>query len=61
MCCGFVGKMDDLVKENRRKDWPELKRKYFVLDENDAFDLRMPGKWKEEFSTTNGGICMYVL
>lgn len=58
MACGFIDKIDNLVKKERKKDWADLKKNYFVIDENDAYDLRMPGKWKEEFTTTNGGICM---
>ena len=58
MCCAFVDEMDNLIKIEQKERWITLKKKYFVLDDSDAYDLRMPGKWKEEFATKNGGICM---
>ena len=58
MCIGFTDEIDALVKDECRPAWSTLKSKFFVLDKTDPKDLRMPGKWKEEFSTTNGGICM---
>lgn len=48
--------MDNLVKEEKRHIWQEEKAKVFVMDESDASDLRRPGKWKTEFTTTNGSL-----
>lgn len=58
MVVGLTGEMHELIKPESKDDWEKIKGKYFVLDEKDPYDLRMPGKWKEEFSTNNGGICM---
>ena len=51
--------MDKLVKEEARHVWQSEKSKVFVMDESDASDLRRPGKWKTEFTTTNGAIVWY--
>ena len=52
------GDIDNLVREELREEWKIVKQQIFVVDENDAYDLRFPGKWKQEFSTTNGAIIM---
>ena len=46
--------MDDLVRESHKESWKTLKSKWFVIDENNPEDLRMPGKFKLEWSTNNG-------
>ena len=51
--------MDKLVKAEAKHIWQEEKAKVFVMNESDAEDLRRPGKWKTEFTTTNGGILWY--
>ena len=51
--------MDKLVKADAKHIWQEEKAKVFVMNESDAKDLRRPGKWKTEFTTTNGGILWY--
>ena len=48
--------MDKIVKENLRDEWQQEKSKWFVLDENDARQTRMPGLMKSEWKTKNGGI-----
>ena len=58
MALSFTNEIDALVKPKKVSKWPSRKRKHFVLDESDPYDLRCPGKWKQEFSTTNGGIIM---
>ena len=58
MCLSFIDQMDDLVKPHMKDSWNVMKPKIFVIDENDPFDLRYPGKWKREFHTSNGSIIM---
>ena len=47
--------MDKLVKPGKL-DWEIKKQYWFVLNENDAYELRQPGKWKLEWETENGAI-----
>ena len=54
----FTDGIDNLVRPELVNEWEKVKKKLFVLDETDAFDLRFPGKWKKEFSTTHGAIIM---
>ena len=49
-------KMERLVKPEMRKKWPKASAKWFVRNHNDARDLRMPGKMKLEWSSTDGAI-----
>lgn len=58
MAIAFIGNIDDLVKPVKLRKWKKYKNKIFVLDANDPRDLRKPGKFKQEFSTSNGGIIM---
>ena len=58
MCVSYTGEIEHLVKPEMRKSWAANKAKIFVLDENNPYDLRFPGKWKQEFTTKNGGIIM---
>ena len=53
-CICSTGDLDNLVKESHRKRWKKEKKNWFVLDENDPEDLRMPGKFKLEWQTSNG-------
>ena len=50
------GNMEDLIKENKKAEWPEAKKKWFVKDMNDAWDLRAPGKMKLEWESSTGAI-----
>ena len=56
MCVCLIDTMENLVKADKKEEWPQARAKWFVEDENDARDLRFPGKMKEEWSTTNGAI-----
>ena len=58
MCLSFIDDMENLVRPEMKSSWEEKKSKIFVLDENNPYDLRFPGKWKQEFTTKNGGIIM---
>ena len=37
-----------------KEQWLTEKPKWFVIDETDAWELRRPGIWKTEWSTTSG-------
>ena len=52
--CFIHDDIDKCVKTTRKREWPYEKKKWFVLDETDAAELRFPGKWKTEWSTTSG-------
>ena len=56
MAISFTDKMENLVREDRKNDWEIQKKLWFVMDDNDAKDLRYPGKMKLEWSTNNGSI-----
>ena len=58
MAISLIDDMDKLVRPEMRNSWSREKTKVFVVDEKNAFDLRFPGKWKQEFTTKNGGIIM---
>ena len=58
MCLSFIAEMDSLVKLEMRQSWIAKKPSIFVQNEADPYDLRFPGKWKQEFTTRNGGIIM---
>ena len=53
--------MTNLIRPEKREQWPEAQRKWFVQNPDDPRDLRFPGKMKEEWSSTNGAIIWYVL
>ena len=50
------GNLEDLIKEDKKAEWPEAKSKWFVKDMNDAWDLRAPGKMKLEWESSTGAI-----
>ena len=58
MAIATTDEMDKCVKNKYMHRWQKKKAKIFVLDESDPYDLRMPGKWKKEFSTNNGALVM---
>ena len=60
VCLVMTDEMDQIVKPNLRKEWESAKKNWFVLDETDAFQTRLPGLLKSEWKTTNGGIAWSV-
>lgn len=52
--------LDAIVKPEKRDEWPEAKKAWFVMDPEDAFDARFPGKMKEEWTSSTGKIIWYV-
>ena len=56
VCLVMTDVMDKIIKPNLRKEWESAKKNWFVLDETDAFQTRLPGLLKSEWKTTNGGI-----
>ena len=52
----IIEEIENLVKPEKREIWPELKKKWFVLDLTDARDLRFPGKMKTEWETSTGAM-----
>ena len=56
MCLVLKDEMERLVKPEMRQEWEAASAKWFVKNHNDARDLRMPGKMKLEWSSTDGAI-----
>ena len=52
----LTDEIENLVKKDRKKIWEEGSKKWFVLDENDPWDVRFPGKMKCEWTSTTGSI-----
>ena len=46
--------MDELVKEHLKLEWEEAKWSWFVKDHTDAYQTRLPGLMKREWSTQRG-------
>ena len=57
ICCSFIGTdLAKLVRPEKQYEWPEAEARWFVMNPDDPWELRKPGKMKEEWSTTNGAI-----
>ena len=54
MC--LTGEMDDVVKPELRGKWDDAKNSWFVQDENDPWQTRLPGLMKQEWATRNGAM-----
>ena len=52
--------MDKLVRPEKQSLWDAKKREWFVCDPSDPYELRLPGKMKLEWTTTNGAIVALV-
>ena len=53
--------MDNLIRSEKLESWNKNYTRWFVVDPNNAFDIRYPGKMKKEWSTSNGAIVWYIL
>ena len=60
MCIAMTGEMEEIVKPEYQHEWEEAKKIWFVQDENDPWQTRLPGLMKSEWNTSNGGIFWYV-
>jgi len=60
ICLCATGNLDDLVKPTKRGEWATVKKEWFVLDPNDAYDARFPGKMKLEWESDVGKIIWLV-
>ena len=60
MCVVMTDDMQNLIRSEKRNEWSEAQKRWFVQNENDPRDLRFPGKMKEEWSSTQGGIIWYI-
>jgi hypothetical protein len=49
--------MDECVKAEYKDEWGETRKEWFVQDENDPWETRLPGLMKTEWITRNGAIC----
>ena len=56
MCICFTGELDSLVQKEKKQDWFSQKQKWFVMNSDNAYDLRYPGKMKLEWKSVNGSI-----
>ena len=54
ICLSLTGEMDELVKEHLKLEWEEAKWSWFVKDHTDAYQTRLPGLMKREWSTQRG-------
>jgi hypothetical protein len=52
----MIDDLDKIVKTEKNLEWPEMKKKWFVTNFNDARDLRYPGRMKIEWETSCGSI-----
>ena len=56
MCLVLEDKMSELVRPEKKDEWEEASKLWFVRNHDDAWDLRCPGKMKLEWGSTNGAI-----
>ena len=61
ICLTTIAELDDIVKPEKRRLWPEAKNTWFVRPstgdiEADSRDARWPGKMKLEWSSETGSI-----
>ena len=48
--------LDLCVKKELMEEWKTAKWSWFVQNEDDPWELRLPGKMKCEWSTQNGAL-----
>ena len=48
--------MAECVKAEYKDKWDEAKKTWFVQDENDPWQTRLPGLMKTEWTTRNGSM-----
>ena len=53
----MIGNMDECVKTEFKNEWAEAQKEWFVQDENDPWETRLPGLMKTEWTTRNGAMC----
>ena len=46
--------IDQCVKNEKKREWLTAKRKWFVINPDDAAEIRLPGKMKLEWETKTG-------
>jgi hypothetical protein len=56
----MIDEIENLIKPEKQAMWPELRKKWFVIDFSDPRDLRFPGKMKTEWETKTGAMIAYV-
>jgi len=56
LCVCATGDLDEIVRPDKQDDWNEAKKRWFVMNPDDAYDARYPGKMKEEWSSDTGKI-----
>ena len=52
----MTAEMDDIVKPELTKEWEVVKKTWFVQNEDDAYETRLPGLMKSEWKTKNGAL-----
>ena len=52
----MTGEMDDIIKPELKTEWETAKKTWFVQDEQDAYETRLPGLMKSEWKTQNGAL-----
>ena len=60
ICLCLTGDMDECVKVHLKSEWEDVKWTWFVQDNDDPYQTRLPGLMKEEWSTTNGAFITFV-
>jgi len=56
LCCVMTDSMDKIVKPKYRSNWDTIRKMWFVINESDPYETRLPGKMKTEWETRNGSI-----
>ena len=56
----MTDELDNIVKPSLKEEWLEKKWSWFVQDHSNAYQTRLPGLMKEEWSTNNGSFVAYV-
>ena len=56
VCLCLEDELYKLVKPGFELSWEKEKADWFVMDHNNAWDIRCPGKMKLEWSSSNGAI-----
>ena len=56
MAICMIDSMENLIRPEKRLDWNDAKKRWFVQNHEDAWDLRRPGKMKLEWSSRDGAL-----
>lgn len=61
MAICLTDEIDKIVRDEKLQEWGLKKKIWFVIDHDDPWDLRCPGKFKSEWTTKDGALIWFVL